>query len=305
MSIVCHIDGSEHPDIGSVHALLRRFRIKQATYHHEYNPRYNRLTNELIPYRDYEQYMTQEFATKNELKAWIKSKPAEAKEWAINWLRTRKAEKGLIYAPSQAELRTLMVPSMPYYDSIGGYYEITRSLGYLNRYVAVPLEFAVLPTDAVVIQDSREQSPLKLAAPTIVAKVDTGDYAFAAPYDQGVYIERKSLSDYAGTMSKGNARFRRELDRAQTKGHYIVMLVESSISDAQGINYLPQTRHVKASASFIAKQMRDLLTDYPLVLQVVFIDGRIEAAQKALKILMLGQQVKTVDLQDRYEKGEL
>lgn len=305
MSVICHIDGSEHPDIASLHALLKRFRIKQEAYWHEFLPRRNRLTGDLIPYKDYDQYMTQEFATKHELKTWIKMRPDEAREWAIDWLKARKTEKNLVYAPSQAELRTLMCPSMPYYDSIGGYYEITRALGYLDRYGAAPLTFAALPADATIICDSREQNPLKLAAPTVVAKVDAGDYALAAPYDQGIYIERKSLADFAGTMSKGNARFRRELDRARTKGHYIVMLVESSITDAQGLNHLPQTRHVKASASFILKQMRDLLADYPLTLQVVFVDGRIEAAQKALRILMLGQQVKTVDLQDRYEKGEL
>lgn len=305
MSVICHIDGSVHPDIESLHALLKRFRIKQEAYHHEYNPRHNRLTGELIPYKDYDQYMSQEFATKNELKAWIKSKPEEAREWAIDWLRRRKDEKGLAYAPSQVELRTLMCPSMPYYDSIGGYYEITRTIGYLDRYGAPPAEFAPLPADAIVICDSREQNPLKLAALTKRTKVDEGDYALAAPYDMGVYIERKSLADFAGTMSKGNARFRRELDRAQTKGHYIVMLVESSINDAQGLNHLPQTRHVKASATFVLKQMRDLLTDYPLTLQVIFVDGRVEAAQKAVKILAMGNQARRVDLQHLYEQGVL
>lgn len=305
MSIICKIDGSVHEDIQSLHGLLKRFRIKQEAYYHEYYARYNRLTGELIPYKDYDQYMSQEFATKNELKAWIKAKPDEAKEWAINWLKARKQEKGLIYAPSQAELRTLMCPSMPYYDSIGGYYKITKSLDYTDRYDTSPLKFTTLAKDVSIIQDTREQNPLKLSLPIIVEKVECGDYALSEPYDQGVYIERKSLSDFAGTMSKGNARFRRELDRAKDKGHYLVMLVESSISDAQSLNHLPQTRHVKASASFILKQMRDILVEYPLTLQVVFVDGRIEAAQKLVQILRLGTQVKNIDLQDRYEKGEI
>ncbi len=198
-----------------------------------------------------------------------------------------------------------MCPSMPYYESVGGYYEITRQLGYIDRYNLAPLGRTILPIDASIIQDTREQCPLKLPIKTIVKKIDSGDYALAASYDQGVYIERKSLSDFAGTMSKGNARFRRELDRAHTKGHYIIMLVESSIGDAQGLNHLPQTRHVKASASFVLKQMRDLLISYPLTLQVVFVDGRLEAAQAAVKLLSLGTQVKTTDLQYKYEQGEL
>ncbi len=304
MSVICQIDQTVHKTIKDLHAHLKRFRVKQEKYWHEFVPRFNLLTGELIPYKDYDQYMSQEFATKNELKAWIKAQPQKARQWAIDWLVRRRTEKLLTYAPSQVELRTLMCPSMPYYDSVGGYYAITRDLGYQDRYTDQPLAFAPLSAPHI-IQDSREQNPLKLAAPTVVAKVSEGDYALPAPHDKGIYIERKSLADFAGTMSKGNARFRRELARATKAGHYIVMLVESSISDAQGLNHLPQTRHVKASAIFIFKQMRDLLTDFPFSFQIVFVDGRIEAAHKVLRIFQLGDQVKTTDLQHQYEQGRL
>src|SRR5262249_40300741 len=153
-------------------------------------------------------------------------------------------------------------------------YEITSDLGYQARYGRGALQFAALPADATVICDTREQNPLKVSLPTVRAKLDTGDYGLADPHDQHVYVERKSLAAFAGTLSKGNARFRRELDRAAALGHYIVMLVESSISDAQSLNHLPQTRHVRASSTYLFKQLRDLLADYPLVLQAVFIDGR-------------------------------
>ncbi len=304
MSVICQIDQTVHDTIKDLHVHLKRFRVKQEKYWHEFVPRFNLLTGELIPYKDYDQYMSQEFATKNELKAWIKTQPQKARQWAIDWLARRRTEKLLTYAPSQVELRTLMCPSMPYYDSVGGYYAITRDIGYQDRYTDRPLTFTPLSAPHI-IQDSREQNPLKLAAPTVVAKVSEGDYALPTPHDKGIYIERKSLADFAGTMSKGNARFRRELTRATKAGHYIVMLVESSISDAQGLNHLPQTRHVKASASFIFKQMRDLLTDFPFSFQVVFVDGRIEAAHKVLRIFQLGDQVKTTDLQHQHEQGRL
>lgn len=305
MSVICQIDQTVHESIKDLHAHLKRFHVKQERYHHEYNPRFNLYTGELLPYKDYDQYMSQEFATKNELKAWIKKEPHVARKWAIDWLARRRTEKMLTYAPSQVELRTLMCPSMPYYDSVGGYYTITRDLGYQDRYDDRALEFAALPPDIHIIQDSREQVPLKLAARTVVAKVSEGDYALPTPHDKGVYIERKSLADFAGTMSKGNTRFRRELARATKAGHYIVMLVESSISDVQGLNHLPQTRHVKASAVFIFKQMRDLLTDFPFSFQVMFVDGRIEAAHKVMRIFQLGEQVKTIDLQHAYEQGRI
>ncbi len=305
MPFVCQLDGSMHEDIVGVHAVLKRFRVKQETYWHEVLPRHNIITGKLIPYKTYDQYVNQDFENKNELKAWIKSDPKAAREWAVNWLKKRRDEKGLTYAPSQVELRTLMCPSMPYYDSVGGYYEICRALGYYDRYDDRALVFAALPPDAVIIQDTREQNPLKLAARIEVKKLNYADYALAAPHDKGIYVERKSLSDCCGSICKGNARFRRELERATRKGHYIIMMVESELSDFQAIEYLPQTKSIRASSAYVAKQLRDLLTDFPFSFQAVFVDGRLEAARALIKIFELGEQVKTTDLQDRYEKGEL
>ena len=305
MSVVCQIDQSVHEDVTALHAHLRRFRVKQADYYEHHFPRQNVATGAAIRYKTHDQYFNQDLQDKNELKSWIKREPEKAKEWAINWLKKRREEKGLTYAPSQAELKTLLCPTMIYYNSIGGYYNICRELGYQDRYDDELLKFVTLPKDAMIIQDTREQNALKLAAPTKIATVSEGDYALAPPNDKGVYIERKSLNDFCSSVCKGNARLRRELERATKKGYYIVMLVEDTIANAQSIEYLPHTRHIKASSSFIAKQMRDLLTDFPFSFQVLFIDGRIEAAQKLIKIFELGEQVKTVDLQWKYERGEL
>lgn len=305
MSVICQIDGSVHESIESLHALLKRFRIKQADYWCEYAPRLNVATGKPIVYKTYDQYMSQDLDDKNQLKDWIKRDPSAARSWAVDWLRKRRADRGLTYAPSQAELRTLLCPSMSYYDSVGGYYAITRELGYQDRYDDKPLTFARLPADASIIIDTREQAQLKLAAPTVTRKVDAGDYALATPHDCGIYIERKSLSDFCGTMSKGNARFRRELERATKRGHYVVMLVEATIAAAQGFPYLPQTRHVKATPAYVFKQMRDLLVDFPFSFQVVFVDGRVEAAHKVIRLFEMGEQVKTADLQWSYEQGRL
>lgn len=304
MSFICKLDNSIHESVEGVHAVLKRFKVKQSDYWQDAFPRYNITNGKLIPFKSYDQYMSQDFEDKNELKAWIKKDPVKAKAWAIEWLKKRREEKHLSYAPSQAELRTLTVPSMPYFDSIGGYYKITKSLGYDDRYNDDPLIFKPLHPATLIIQDSREQQPLKLSVSTVVAKLDAGDYGLPPPF-HGVYIERKSLNDYCGTMSKGNTRFRKELERATKRGHYIVMLVEATISDSQSLEYLPHTKHVKASSIYIAKQLRDLLVDFPFSFQVVFVDGRIEAAQKLIKIFELGAQVKSTDLQNAYEKGLL
>jgi hypothetical protein len=48
-----------------------------------------------------------------------------------------------------------------------------------------------------------------------------------------------------------------------------------------------------------------LLTDFPFSFQVVFVDGRLEAARQVIRIFQLGSQVKTTDLQYAVEQGRL
>lgn len=319
--IICQFDQTTHASTEALHLYLRRFRMKQEVYYHQYEPRYDRLTGELIPYKDLTQYRSQQFANKVNLKRWLKENSEEGLTWSIDWLRRRKEEKGLVYAPSQVELRTLMCPSMPYYDKVGaaqgGYYGIVASLGFITRYQARSLTFPALPADAVVLQDTREQAPLKLDLTTQIATVNVGDYTLAAPYDLGIRIERKSLSDLCGTLSARQVtrktgtkdssldRFDRELARARDGNLYVVMIVESDINEAQSFNYLPHMRHIKASPSYILHNLRGLLTKYPLSFQALFVSGRTEMSSKVVRILQLGAQVKVTDLQMAYEKGAL
>lgn len=308
MGYVCSIDQTTHESERELHIHLRSLKVKLKDYYEKHESRFDIATGALIPYTESmtrDKYLAQEFVSKKSIRHLIKVKPEVAKVWAINYLKKRKEEKKLIYAPSQIELRTLLCPSKRYYDSIGGYYNLTRTLGFQERYMDATLTFKPLPANAVIVQDSREQNPLQLSRKTVIAKVSEGDYALAKPYDKGIYIERKSLADLVGTVSfKGNARFRRELSRAAKAGHYIVMLVETE-GDIEANDYLPQIQHAKASPSYVAKQLRDLLTDYPLSFQALFVNGRDVAAQTVIKIFELGEQVRNVDLHDAWEKGDL
>ncbi len=316
--IVCQIDGTTHESIESLYGHLKMLRVGRERYWHEHLPRRDKLTGELIPFKDYEQYTTQDFANKINLRNWLKVVPrAEGLEWSTKWLRDRKEKKGLVYAPSQVELRTLCCPSMPYYETMaaqeGGYYGVTANLGFTSRYRRESLVFAPLPKDATVIQDSREQNPVALGVKTVVDTVNVGDYALVAPHDKGIRIERKSLADFCGTLSAKKAaktggslgRFDRELARAVAKNLYVVMMVESNINDAQRFDYLPQTKWVKATPAYVFRNLRDLLVKYPLHFQVVFVDGRKDMAAKMVRVFELGEQVKSIDLQFAQEEGLL
>ncbi len=265
------------------------------------------------------------FDNRLDLKRWLKEQPPQVGlAWAKEWLVERKTTKGLVFAPSQAELRTLCAPTMPWYEKVaaheGGYYGVTAALGFKSRYVKSRLVYQTLLAGVSVIQDSREQTPIKLPLESVVAALDVGDYALSAPHDQGIRIERKSLGDFCGTLSgrkqtrEGKTkttewsnleRFDRELARATEQGLHVVMMVEANINDAQRFNYLPQTKWVKASPSYILRNLRDLLVKYPLSFQVLFVEGRREMASKMMRVFQLGAQVRETDLQHALEEGLL
>jgi hypothetical protein len=320
MSIICAIDNTEHSDLDALHEYIKPL-MKRENYYRKYHPRHDLLTGEPIPFKTVEQYLTTDFLQHSNMRKWVKNNPEKGKRWAINWLKNRKEAKNLIYAPSQAELRSLCCPSMPYYDSIGGYYEITRSLGFKDRYIEQNPEFLYDISDATLIQDTREQTPLRFSVKTDVRKLDYGDYGLSAPHDKGVYIERKSLNDFVSTVNtrvnvrknkkkddtefSNFDRFHRELARATEAGHYIVMLVESPITDALAFDELVWMKHGKATPAYVWHHLRELLNAFPLSFQVVFANGRQDAARKMVRIFQMGEQVKKVDLEYAAEKGLL
>lgn len=306
---ICGFDGSIHESLDALHAYLKKWRLARAKYYQTYYPKKDPITGELIRFKTLDQYLDQTFANKNTLKRWLTENLVEGLVWSKAWLARRRADKQLIYAPSQVELRSLCCPSMPYYDKVaaseGGYQGVTTSLGYSPRYTLREPTYKSLPKDAILIEDTREQRPLKLARAARSEALNVGDYAIAPPYDKGIRIERKSLNDMTGTLSKGLDRFDRELARAQEANLYVVMMVETNITEALSFDYLPHMRWVKASAAHIFKNLRDLLIKYPLHFQCVFVDGREEMARAVVRIFEMGDQVKVCDLQDLYERGGL
>ena len=72
------------------------------------------------------------------------------------------------------------------------------------------------PKGFTIIEDSREQRPLDFSAfaPMGITcerrKLRTGDYTIAG-FERQVIIERKSLNDVVGTLTKGRERFTREM----------------------------------------------------------------------------------------------
>lgn len=80
-----------------------------------------------------------------------------------------------------------------------------------------------------IIIDSREQRPLTFILPTVVGKLDTGDYSVEG-LEKKIAIERKTINDLIGCLCNSRARFERELQRGMAL-KYFALVVEASMDD--------------------------------------------------------------------------
>jgi ERCC4-type nuclease len=83
--------------------------------------------------------------------------------------------------------------------------------------------------EITVVADSREQRPWTFASPTIIRGLPVGDYSIAG-LETAIAIERKSLTDFVGSITFGRARFWRELEKLAAYTHRAV-IVEASTAD--------------------------------------------------------------------------
>lgn len=111
----------------------------------------------------------------------------------------------------------------------------------------IDAEFTVIndPTDAIdaksifpatVIVDSREQSPFHFLnidhwsiVPIAHVGLKTGDYSLRG-YESRLTIERKSISDFLGSISAGRDRFEREFER-MAELEFAAVVIEAELSE--------------------------------------------------------------------------
>jgi hypothetical protein len=291
-------------------------KIKLENYYEKYFPKNDLYSGEKIPFKSISQYLSSDFLNKNNFKMWIKANSRDTvRDYCIDWLKHRKDLKGLRFAPSQTELKTLTFPSIAFLEELfsgdGGYYGLCQSLGYsvrhnkISKNTKLPISFS-FSEQAYIIKDTREGRPLIFAEPSIEGTLNWGDYGLSdESLSDKVRIERKSLTDLIGTLSSGYERFTREIDRAGKDGGYIVVLVEERFQNLLSFNFLPHiSKRVRAKPDFICHRIRELC-QYFDNFQLLCVDGRKEAAKATARILQLGKVARTTDLQLCYDLGIL
>lgn len=270
---------------------------KISDYFHQYEPR-NTIDNKKVIFKDtIQRYFETDFNSIAERNNWAKNNIDLAKEYFIDLLMKRKKDKNLIYAPGEALLRFSDFPKIKWFDKYFdvGYAGVCKRLGFKTKFNNLKVDID-LKTPITIQVDSREQLPLIFEdhITTVYKKLDYGDMAL--PDNLKISIERKGLSDLCGTVGAGLERFKRELLRCKKDKGYLIILCESSFHDFKSIEYLHETKRVKATYSWLAKRIRDLHLEFDNI-QFVFCDGRQHAAKVTEIILKLGKKVKKTDLQ--------
>lgn len=307
MSVICKVDGKEFKDEKSLHFALKNYGLNKVKYYQKYFERRDLLTNELIDFKTKDQYLSSDFNNKNNMKKWLNSQPLEkTQEYCANLLRKRKDSKKILYSPSQVELRTIMSPSIIFYNKIfNNYYDLCDSLGLKNKYLHpqnISYQFKnKLSLRDLIYVDTREQNWLRFNTPFEMKTLPYGDYACNND-NCNCYIERKNLSDFISTLSSGNLeRFNNEILRAKKDGAYLIVIVEEKLSNALSFKYLPHiSKKIKATPEFIFHNVRMLLQEYSN-LQFLFVDGREEMKRVIASIFASKCFYQKIDLQLAYD----
>jgi hypothetical protein len=307
MSVICKVDGKEFKDEKSLHLALRGYGLNKEKYYHAYYPKKDLLTGETINFKTKDQYLNSDFNDKNNMKKWLKQQPLDkAQEYCKNLLIKRKKDKNLIYSPSQIELRTIMSPSIVFYNKIfDDYYDMCSSIGLENKLIhpsnIIDQFNNKLNKKDTIYVDTREQSWLKFDIPFEIKTLSFGDYACSND-NCGCYIERKSLSDFISTLSVKNFdRFKNEIDKAQKNNSYLIVIVEEKLANALSFQYLPHiSKKIKATPEYIFHNVRSLIQEYSN-LQFLFVDGREEMKRTIESIFASKCFYSKVDLQLAYD----
>jgi hypothetical protein len=293
-----------------LHKHLRSHKITQAVYYQKHYTRYDKYDKSLIKFKNKEYYFNTDFNSRTNLKAWLESVPKEeAKAYLRDYFLRRRERKGLVYALTQVELRTLPIPGMKYLNELfGGYNEFCESIGLKPKYTKYAFSKKSRNIKKFkIIVDTREQKPLLFNLKTKVDTLPFGDYKLDAPDNVtcNCYIERKSASDLFGTLSSGFERFKREILRSQEAGANLIVVVESTLENIAKFPYTrPVFGKIGTSPEYLYHGMREIIQEFPNV-QFLFVKDREESSRVIEKIFASNCEYKDCDLQFIYDIGIL
>ena len=300
MTALCKVcENSFKSDKGLHLHISKAHKIPLAEYYVNFYQRKDRHTNKLLAYKNKNDYFNVDFKNRKNLVAWAETAdPEEVKEYILRQLELRAKDKKLEYAPSYLELELHDLPPLEMYkEFFGSYFKACEKIKIKPLFEKNIMKGFFKKDEALdsikILVDTREQQPLRFNK-SLSMKLDFGDYAVGAPYYDYTYVDRKSESDFKGTMTTGFRRFQRELERAKQFDAYIFIVVESSIEKIIKNNIFGPHR---SNMPYIWHNMRLLTHMFPRKCQFIFTGTRKASAEIIPKLLVHGSKLWETDLQ--------
>lgn len=301
MSFECKECGDEFESLRSLHAHIKKHKMFLGDYYVKHFARKNKLTGDLLPFKNYKDYFGKDFSQPCQLMEWInKAEKEEVKDYILKLLHKKTMDKDILYGPTELELVSAGLPSIDVYKKyFGSYTYACEEIG-LKPLLSkkLPKEFYNDYSNTKILIDTREQQPLVFKNSESY-KLDVGDYCVTAKDYDYTYVDRKSFGDFCGTTTVGYARFCKELDRCRDLGCYLFIVMEFPFDEIEEYNY---KSYKKYKLDYVFHNVRSLQKEYSDCSQFVFAGSRELSEELIPKILILGKELWDTDLNYFWQK---
>lgn len=299
--MICHLCQKQFNSLSGLHGHVNKtHKTSQADYYHEFAPRYDLHTGDLISYKDYKHYHESDFNDRESFSDWLADhyKEESTKEYVLAKIKERMTRKMITQLPSHFSLKSLFLPSCHGFERMyGGMDKFVAAM----RVAGVELSYQYAQTPILregpmkIFCDTREQKMLSFGCEAEIMKLSVGDYVPGGEFYSDVYVDRKSLPDLAGTMSAGRERVEREIQRAKDLNFYLVFVIEDLYSNI--LHYSANTSFCrKLNGAHILHEIRTLTSTYDNI-QFVACGSRARASTVIENIFRLKEQAKVLDLE--------
>ena len=301
MSFNCKECDASFDALKSLHAHIKKHDMLLGDYYVKYFQRKNKLTGELLPFKNYEEYFEKDFSQSHQLKKWCDTAPFGAvKSYIIDLLKKRIKSKNLKSALSSVELWTVGLPDIDVYKKyFGSYTDACKECLVEPMFNSkLPKEFWNDYSNINVLIDTREQQPLKFKKSSIL-KLDIGDYAVGGDNYNYTHVDRKSFADFCATVTNSYNRFAKELERCRSLGCYLFIVIEAPLHSMDDYN---KQSYKKFNLKYVFHNMRELQREYGDCCQFVFSGSRDLSVELIPKLLVLGKSLWKTDIQYFWSK---
>jgi DNA excision repair protein ERCC-4 len=294
--ITCNICEERFKSVKSLHLHLKAHGISVKNYYQTHYPRFDKLTGEPIEFKSFDQYIVSEFCNKKNMTNWMRQNQDKSGELAWSILSSYVSLKDIRYTYAPNYLYLLTHPRLPRKEFLTDYDKLIVELDLkLIQKTPEKLPENKLKDEPVIMVDTREQSPI-LFDDQILSKLYVGDYCLENSEFNNIFVDRKSESDFLGTMNSGVDRFQRELERARSINAYVFVLIESNMKNIYKNANIPFRKGINTQSAWA--NMRKVISGYSDVCQFVFVDNRENMRVMIPYFLKYGQELRYLDVQE-------